>query len=105
MHGNRSGARLDSSTPPGVEPSLPHDHQDPDAGLTTPAIMQPPLDWLSRLLDMVSVQGHLDLRCYYGAPWLIAQDHALPAGISYHIVVTGSPLLEDPSGGPPHRLT
>ena len=105
VHGNRSGARLDSSTPPGVEPSLPHDLQDPDAGLTTPGIIRPPLDWLSRLLDMVSVQGHLDLRCSYGSPWLIAQDRALPGEIPYHILVSGSAVLEDPSGGPPQQLT
>jgi AraC family transcriptional regulator, activator of mtrCDE len=105
MHGNRSGARLDSSTPPGVGPSLPHDLQDPDAGLTTRGIMQPPLDWLSRLLDMVPVHGHLDLRCSYGAPWVIAQDHALPGEIPYHILVSGSAVLEDPSGDPPQQLT
>jgi AraC family transcriptional activator of mtrCDE len=63
-----------------------------DAGLTTPGIMQPPLDWLSRLLDMVSVQGHLDLRCSYGAPWVIAQYGALPGEIPYHIVVSGSAI-------------
>jgi AraC family transcriptional regulator, activator of mtrCDE len=105
MHGNFSDTRLDSSTPQGVEPSLLHDLQDPDAGLMTPGIMQPPLDWLSRLLDMVPVQGHLDLRCSYGAPWVIAQDHALPGEIPYHIVVSGSAVLEDPNGGRPQQLT
>src|SRR5258708_39889328 len=54
---------------------------------------------------MVPVHGHLDLRCFYGAPWLIAQDRAGPGEIPYHIVVSGSALLEDPSGGPPRHLT
>jgi AraC family transcriptional activator of mtrCDE len=54
---------------------------------------------------MVPVQGHLDLRCSYGAPWVIAQDHALPAEIPYHIVVSGSAVLEDPNGGPSQQLT
>ncbi len=67
--------------------------------------MSPPLDWLSHLLEMVPVHGHLDLRCFYGAPWLIAQDRAGPGEIPYHIVVSGSALLEDPSGGPPRHLT
>jgi AraC family transcriptional regulator, activator of mtrCDE len=65
----------------------------------------PPLDWLSHLLEMVPVHGHLDLRCFYGAPWLIAQDRAEPGEIPYHIVVSGSAVLEDPSGGPPRHLT
>ena len=67
--------------------------------------MSPPLDWLSHLLEMVPVHGHLDLRCFYGAPWLIAQDRAGPGEIPYHIVVSGSAVLEDPSGGPPRHLT
>jgi AraC family transcriptional activator of mtrCDE len=67
--------------------------------------VSPPLDWLSRLLEMVPVHGHLDLRCFYGAPWVIAQDHGEPGEIPYHIVVSGSAVLEDPSGGPPRHLT
>ena len=67
--------------------------------------MSPPLDWLSYLLEMVPVHGHLDLRCLYGAPWLIAQDRAGPGEIPYHVVVSGSAVLEDPSGGPPRHLT
>jgi AraC family transcriptional regulator, activator of mtrCDE len=66
--------------------------------------MPPPLDWLSCLLEMVPVQGHLDLRCFYGAPWVIAQDRAAPGEIPYHIVVSGSAVLEDPRGGPPQHL-
>lgn len=66
--------------------------------------MSSPLDWLSRLLEMVPVHGHLDLRCFYGAPWLIAQDRAGPGEIPYHIVVSGSAVLEDSSGGPPRHL-
>jgi AraC family transcriptional regulator, activator of mtrCDE len=67
--------------------------------------VSPPLDWLSHLLEMVPVHGHLDLHCFYGAPWLIAQDRAGPGEIPYHIVVSGSAVLEDPSGGPPRHLT
>lgn len=65
----------------------------------------PPLDWLSRLLELVPVRGYLDLRCLYGAPWRIAQDAAKPGEIAYHIVVAGSAVLEDAGGGPPQRLT
>ncbi len=67
--------------------------------------MSPPIDWLSRLLDLVPVRGYLDLRCFYGAPWRIDQDRAQPGEIPYHVVLGGSAVLEDPAGGPPQRLT
>src|SRR5260221_11367193 len=66
--------------------------------------MSPPIDWLSRLLDLVPVRGHLDLRCFYGAPWLIDQDRAAAGEIPYHAVLGGAAVLEDPAGGPPTRL-
>jgi AraC family transcriptional activator of mtrCDE len=66
--------------------------------------MTPPLDWLSRLLEMMPVRGHLDLRCTYGAPWRIAQEDAAPGEIPYHVVLSGSAVLDDPAGGPPIRL-
>jgi AraC family transcriptional activator of mtrCDE len=66
--------------------------------------MSPPLDWLSRLLDMTPVRGHLDLRCLYGAPWRVDQDRAGAGQIPYHVVLTGSAVLEAPGSGPPQRL-
>ncbi|UGB46293.1 AraC family transcriptional regulator [Frateuria edaphi] len=66
--------------------------------------MPPPMDWLSRLLEMTPVRGRLDLRCYYGAPWRIDQASAEPGEIPYHVVLAGSAVLEDPAGGPPQHL-
>lgn len=66
--------------------------------------MSPPLDWLSRLLEMTPVRGQLDLRCQYGAPWRIDQEASADGEIPYHVVVSGSALLEDPAGGEPKRL-
>ncbi|MCX7513067.1 AraC family transcriptional regulator [Frateuria sp. STR12] len=66
--------------------------------------MSPPMDWLSRLLEMTPVRGRLDLRCYYGAPWRIDQASAAPGEIPYHVVLAGSAVLEDPTGGPPQHL-
>jgi AraC family transcriptional regulator, activator of mtrCDE len=66
--------------------------------------VSPPIDWLSRLLDLVPVRGYLDLRCFYGAPWRIDQDRAQPGEIPYHVVLGGSAVLEDPASGPPTRL-
>jgi AraC family transcriptional activator of mtrCDE len=62
------------------------------------------MDWLSRLLDMMPVRGHLDLRCSYGAPWRIDQAASGEGEIAYHVVVSGSAVLEDPAGGPPQHL-
>jgi AraC family transcriptional regulator, activator of mtrCDE len=64
----------------------------------------PPMDWLSRLLDMMPVQGHLDLRCFYGAPWRIEYAKAEPGEIPYHAVLGGLAVLDDGAGGPPLRL-
>ena len=64
----------------------------------------PPMDWLSRLLEMMPVRGHLDLRCFYGAPWRIAQARMAEGEIPYHVVLGGSAVLEDAAGGPPLRL-
>ena len=67
--------------------------------------MTPPQDWLSRLLDLVPVHGRLDLRCYYGAPWRIDQGPAAHGEIPYHVVLSGSAMLEDPAGRSPMRLS
>lgn len=66
--------------------------------------MPPPIDWLSHLFEMMPVRGHLDLRCFYGAPWRIEQPATDPGEIQYHVLLGGSAMLEDPNGGPPQRL-
>jgi AraC family transcriptional activator of mtrCDE len=66
--------------------------------------MSLPLDWLSRLLEILPVTGQLELRCFYGAPWEVA-DAASPEGeMPYHIIVGGGATLEDGVGGRPQRL-
>jgi AraC family transcriptional activator of mtrCDE len=67
--------------------------------------MSPPLDWLSQLLEIMPVRGQLDLRCQYGAPWRVAQDRAAVGEIPYHVVLSGSAVLDDPQSGPPRLLT
>jgi AraC family transcriptional activator of mtrCDE len=62
------------------------------------------MDWLSRLLAMVPVSGHLDYRCFLGAPWRVGFDAAATGEIAYHIILGGSAVLEA-SGLPPRRLT
>jgi AraC family transcriptional activator of mtrCDE len=92
----RRGQRVESSSP---KPSRGLEKAGATAGGA-----ELPLDWLSRLLDIVSVRGVLELRCFYGAPWVIDRYQPLPGEIRYHIVLSGSAVLEDPNGGPPQKL-
>jgi AraC family transcriptional regulator, activator of mtrCDE len=62
------------------------------------------MDWLSRLFEMVTVRGRLDLRCFYGAPWRIKQGPGESNEIPYHAVIAGSAVLEKPAGGRPMQL-
>src|SRR5260370_26700075 len=62
------------------------------------------MDWLSHLFELIPVQGRLDLRCFYDAPWRIDQGPALTGEMPYNVVVGGSAILEIPTGGPPRRL-
>ena len=54
------------------------------------------IDWLSRLLQLISVTGQLEVRCNYGAPWRVAWPKAAPREIPYHVVLRGRAILEDP---------
>lgn len=62
--------------------------------------MPPPMDWLSRLLELTPVRGQLDLRCMYGAPWRIDQRESAPGEMAYHVVLGGTAMLENPGGKP-----
>ena len=62
------------------------------------------MDWLSRLLELIPVQGRVDLRCFYGAPWRIEQGPAQKGEMPYHVVLGGSAILEVPAGGPPRLM-
>ncbi|HEX5459949.1 MAG TPA: AraC family transcriptional regulator [Steroidobacteraceae bacterium] len=59
---------------------------------------------MSRLLEMIPVNGRVDNRCFLGAPWRL-DNPSLEAGqMHYHIILGGSVVLEEPSSGPPQRL-
>jgi AraC family transcriptional activator of mtrCDE len=62
------------------------------------------LDWLSRLLEILPVNGQLELRCFYGAPWEVAYDPSAEGEMPYHVIVGGAATLEDAAGGRPQRL-
>lgn len=54
------------------------------------------VDWLSRLLQIVTVTGQLEVRCAYGAPWRVAWGRAAANEIPYHVIVKGRAIFEDP---------
>ncbi|AHZ68676.1 hypothetical protein OU5_1597 [Pseudomonas mandelii JR-1] len=66
--------------------------------------MSPPLDWLSQLLAMVPVSGHLDTRCYYGAPWQVTYDLSPAGEMPYHIVLKGSAIVNAQRDYPAQQL-
>jgi AraC family transcriptional activator of mtrCDE len=66
--------------------------------------MSPSLDWLSRLLGMMTVRGQLELRCLYGAPWQVIYSDSDPGEMPYHIVLEGSAVLETPGNSKPQNL-
>ena len=61
------------------------------------------MDWLSRLLELAPVSGQVDIRCRFGAPWRIEHQQAVEGEIPYHVVLSGTALL-DRDGAPPLRL-
>jgi AraC family transcriptional activator of mtrCDE len=60
------------------------------------------MDWLSRLFELIPVQGRVDLRCFYGAPWRIEQGPAAAGEMAYHAIIAGTAVLESP--GPRRQL-
>jgi AraC family transcriptional activator of mtrCDE len=67
--------------------------------------MSQPIDWLSRLLELMTVSGRLELRCLYGAPWQVVYGQGPGCDIVYHVVLSGVAFVNDPDGGMPQRLT
>jgi len=54
------------------------------------------VDWLSRLLEIITITGQLEVRCAYGAPWRVAWGRAAAGEIPYHVILKGRAVLEDP---------
>lgn len=57
------------------------------------------VDWLSHLLQMITVTGRLEVRCTYGAPWRAAWTQSAAHEIPYHVVLKGRAIIEDPETG------
>lgn len=54
------------------------------------------VDWLSQLLQMITITGQLEVRCVYGAPWRVAWAQSAAHEIPYHVVLKGRAIIEDP---------
>jgi AraC family transcriptional activator of mtrCDE len=54
------------------------------------------VDWLSHLLQMITITGQLEVRCAYGAPWRVAWPWSAANEIPYHVVLKGRAIIEDP---------
>lgn len=54
------------------------------------------VDWLSHLLQIITVTGQLEARCAYGAPWRVTWDRAAANEIPYHVIVKGRAIFENP---------
>jgi len=54
------------------------------------------VDWLSQLLQMITITGQLEVRCVYGAPWRLAWAQSAAREIPYHVVLKGRAIIEDP---------
>jgi len=62
------------------------------------------MDWLSRFLKMIPVTGRLELRCLYGAPWRVVYEPSPAGEMPYHVILSGSALIESPDGAEPQKL-
>ncbi len=62
-------------------------------------------DWLSRLLELITVTGKLEIRCAYGAPWRVVYSQSNALDIPYHVVLKGRAVLNDPTGRMTGELT
>lgn len=60
------------------------------------------MDLLSRLLALLPVNGRVDVRCHFGAPWVIDHPAAQTSEIPYHVLLEGEATIEDDSGAPQH---
>ncbi|ABE47036.1 AraC family transcriptional regulator [Polaromonas sp. JS666] len=55
------------------------------------------VDWLSSLLQIITITGQLEARCAYGAPWRVAWAQSAAHEIPYHVVLKGRAIIEDPT--------
>jgi AraC family transcriptional activator of mtrCDE len=63
-----------------------------------------PIDWLSRLLDLIPVSGRAEHRCFFAAPWRLENPRSKAGEIPYHVILAGSAVLDGVDGQPSRTL-
>jgi AraC family transcriptional activator of mtrCDE len=58
-------------------------------------LMRETRDWLSQLLQIITVTGEVEIRCAYGAPWRISYEQSPEREIPFHVVLRGTATLEN----------
>ena len=66
--------------------------------------MRENIDWLSQLLDIITVTGELEIRCAYGAPWRVSYEEAPEREIPFHVVLNGTATFENLGDHSSHPL-
>lgn len=56
------------------------------------------MDTLSRLLALYPMDTALDVRCHFGAPWLLDHPPAEPGVAPYHLITRGTALVDGADG-------
>jgi AraC family transcriptional activator of mtrCDE len=59
----------------------------------------PHFDWLSHLLQMITVTSQPEVRFAYGAPWRIDREPSAAHEIPYHVVLKGRATIAEPGTG------
>ena len=66
--------------------------------------MQYQTDWLTRLMELMTVTGKLEVRCAMGAPWALKYTQAGAQEMPYHVVLTGRAVFENSDNGATYEL-
>ncbi|USX24479.1 AraC family transcriptional regulator [Oxalobacteraceae bacterium OTU3CINTB1] len=56
------------------------------------------MDTLSRLIALYPVRTALDVRCHFGAPWLLDHPQAEPGVAPYHLITRGTATIDGADG-------
>ncbi len=62
------------------------------------------MDWLSQLFQIITVTGEIEIRCVYGAPWRVSYGQSAEREIPFHVVLSGTAILESHGELPSQQL-
>lgn len=62
------------------------------------------IDWLSELLQIITVTGKLEVRCAYGAPWSVSYEQSPEREIPFHVILGGSATVDNLGEQSSHKV-